>query len=624
MNKKLAFLSVLLASVFAGCSSDEPVAPDNSFDDTYDGQAYMRVRIAMPDEASSRADGDPAFVNGTAEEQAIKEIGLKFYNADGSFYGYGLPVQDPTVNEQEPGGGNVEGKVATAVIVLQINSNAPKPTHVVAYVNCGETWKQEGSEPNINDIDKTMPEVYTTYGDKKYYAMTSSNYRVSGTGLASFIQGYQTSVPPTSFKSSEAEAMESGVPVDLYVERLATKVKVGTAKTEGGADMTPDELTNGDYKLKFVIDGYSLGGVNHESYMVKHILQDWTVEWLWNGWNDQDKHRCYWAYDINYNNAINNPPTLDYVSYNEVRSGLPGTKAGAWMYTAENTLAGMGASSATGTDKATEADPKATELNRYLFQPFAYVIGHYEVTKGDNKLEGEDAPAYLYEYAGKIFEEDAMITHMQQTIGTVLYKKTQQTESKIVFEGVNMKNLGFIELGSYNPNPTLDLDNKKVDASLVCLQLTAAATDLALGEYYIKNPNYNPSSTGNEGKDNEEYITATRENVTPLLLQSKTQAYGFKYDDNCAGTGAKGYLAYFPVLIEHLNTAHKDGESASGYYGVVRNHCYNITINSIKGLGIGIFNPDVDIIPKDKLKPLYLAATFNVLSWRVVGQSVDL
>jgi len=614
MKKSLFFMPLVAALAFTSCSSDEPLISDNGFDGTYDGQAYMRVRIAMPDGVTARAEGDtPTFVNGTPEEQAIKEIGLKFYNADGSFYGYGIPVEEATVTPTTPTtDNNVEGTVNEAVIVLQINSNAPKPTHVVAYVNCGDSWKSEGSEPNINEIDKIKPSITTKYGDTYYYAMTSSNYNnVSGTGVATFTPGYQTQIDPESFKPTEDEAIADGVPVDIYVERLAAKVKVNTAT----ADMKASTVTNGEYTLDFVIDGYSLGGTNIDSYYIKHVSDQWNATSLWEGWNSTDLHRCYWSMDMNYNNAINNPPTLDYVSYNEVRSGLPGTKTDTWMYTAENTFIGMAEPKVTTDTKDTHAAPRAddvTELNRYLFQPFAYVIGHYVVKKNGVEVTGADAP-YLYECAGKILPEDAMLDYMQQTIGTVLYTRKQISPDKAEYRGVNLKDAGLIKIGSY-------VKNGVTDASLVCLQWTENATEAELNKYYIKKQN----TTAGDDKADSDYEMATTENVKDLLKQSETQAYGFKYDENCGGTGAKGYLAYFPILIKHLNTGARDGEAARGYYGVVRNHCYAITINKITGLGIGIFNPDVDIIPKDKIKPLYLAATFNILSWRVVGQQVDL
>lgn len=600
MNKNFAFLSVLLASVLAGCSSDEPIAPENRFDETYDGQAYMRVRISMADDATARA-GD--FEEGTAEEQAIKEVGLKFYNSDGSFYGYGIPVEDPEIESSTTTG--IDGTIKDAVIVLHINSNAPKPTHVVAFVNCGDGWKQDNSssEPKIDIIDGIKPSITTEYGGTKYYAMTSSNYNNSDiTGVAEFVQGYQVPINPDSFKPTEEDAKAETVPVEIYVERLAAKVKVKTAP-----NMTPATIENGDYTLDFTIDGYSLGGVNSKSYYIKNLNSLWSVTTLWNGWNAPELHRCYWAWDINYDNAINNPPSLDYVSYEEVRNSLAGSKdEDNWLYTAENTLIGMSAPKTAETQDV-QAAPRAedvTTLNRYLFQPFAYVFGHYVVKKNGTLLTGD----YLYECAGKILPKDAMLNYLQQTIGTVLYTKTLKGD-KFEYNGVNLVSEGLVKLGSY-----VNSKGEK-DASLVCLQLTDKATEQELNKYYIKKQN----TTSGSDKADSDYDQATLENVKPLLKQSETQAYGFKYDAT-----AGGYLAYFPILIKHLNTGAGTSEDARGYYGVVRNHCYYITINSITGLGIGIFDPDVDIIPRDKIKPLYLAAKFNVLSWRVVNQNVDL
>lgn len=608
MKKSLFFMPLIAAMAFTSCTSDEPLIDgDNSFDGSYDGQAYMRVRIAMPDNAVTRAD----FVNGTAEEQAIKDIGLKFYNADGSFYGYGLPMGDVTVNATTPTeGNNVEGKVGEAVIVLQINSNAPKPTHVVAFANCGENWKMT-PEPDIDQIDKTMTGVTNTYEDgKAYYAMTSSNYRVDNQGQVAFVQGYQTQVSPNSFKPTSEEALAEGVPVDIYVERLAAKVRVN--KADG---MTPDKITNGDYTLDFEIDGYALGGTNSESYYIKHIIDQWSATTLWNGWNAPTDHRCFWAADMNYTNLITTPPTLGYVSYDEVKNDLT-SNVNKWIYSTENTQTSLlGEPKSTNDALLAPTRAGSDDLNRYLFQEFAYVIGHYTVRKNGVELTGADAP-YLYEYAGKILPHDAMLQFMQNSIGNVLYVKTQEGDKAAVYTAIDMVDKGYLEIGSYGN-----------DASLVCLELKSTVTDSELQQYYIKKQADTPETSDDTNADSDFVQVKSRADITPLLKQSAVQAYGFKYEANCANTGKGGYLAYFPVLIKHLNTTLPDakyGEDSRGYYGVVRNHCYDITINSIKGLGIGIFNPDVKIIPKDKIKPLYLGATFNILSWRVVNQYVNL
>jgi hypothetical protein len=81
---------------------------------------------------------------------------------------------------------------------------------------------------------------------------------------------------------------------------------------------------------------------------------------------------------------------------------------------------------------------------------------------------------------------------------------------------------------------------------------------------------------------------------------------------------------YFFVDIEHFGTY--DGNLLKGF---VRNHQYEITINSISGWGtpgdIGIGGGTEDpIIPEDPEDESYVAATINILKWKVVSQNVDL
>ena len=73
--------------------------------------------------------------------------------------------------------------------------------------------------------------------------------------------------------------------------------------------------------------------------------------------------------------------------------------------------------------------------------------------------------------------------------------------------------------------------------------------------------------------------------------------------------------AYYYTDVAHLGTAK----------GIVRNHYYQIEVNSIKGFGTPVYDPDsefVPVVPEDT--QTYLAARINVLSWRIVKQTVDL
>lgn len=96
-------------------------------------------------------------------------------------------------------------------------------------------------------------------------------------------------------------------------------------------------------------------------------------------------------------------------------------------------------------------------------------------------------------------------------------------------------------------------------------------------------------------------------------------------------TNARHYVdseGYFFVPIEH-NTSEAE---ANGYYGVVRNHSYVLTINKINGLAApmdddytGEEGGDTPIVPDpEDLKEAYIQASINVLSWHVVNQGVEL
>ena len=58
--------------------------------------------------------------------------------------------------------------------------------------------------------------------------------------------------------------------------------------------------------------------------------------------------------------------------------------------------------------------------------------------------------------------------------------------------------------------------------------------------------------------------------------------------------------------------------------GVVRNHVYKLTFKSIEGMGIPVPSEDLVIDPETMSEEYYsLNATVNILSWKIVEQSVD-
>lgn len=573
---KKAILGALFAgAMLASCSNDDSIINGG---DPFDGdQAFVKVRIAMADNSGhgTRATTDEGYVNGTPTEQKVYSLGFKFYKADGTFYGYGETINNPTTNANGNAGTtgqNIEAFV-DATVVLKVAEGGTKPAYVVTYVNC-DNYKAT-TEPNMSDITATATataDITTGEGESattsEKFRMTTSNYRNLSTE-ANAKDGYATPVSPDKFYESAAAATAENNYVDIYVERLAAKVTVAE-----GTGMTNETITRGDYTLDFTVKGFQLGGINTSSYLIKNLETSWNATTPWDGWQNTSDSRSFWAKDANYDYA---ETTLDYAAYKEIVA--KGTDAA--VYCDENTFAARGNST----------------VNRYKVQPFAYVMGAYTVKKNGTPVTDE----YLYDYAGGIYPQTEMINIMQSAVGnTIVYTHNETDNTK--YDGKSLADK--VKIVSY-----VD-DNDVTDASRVMLQLI---DNVDLTGLLVKNP---------DAEATEKYIEATPELVNNALKKSKVTAVGFKYD---ASKG--GYLAYFPVLIEHLNYKTTLAEGATqpvGAFGIVRNHVYQLTITEIKNLGIGVFNPDVDIIPDDKVKEYYLGAKINILSWKVVNQTVKL
>lgn len=116
-------------------------------------------------------------------------------------------------------------------------------------------------------------------------------------------------------------------------------------------------------------------------------------------------------------------------------------------------------------------------------------------------------------------------------------------------------------------------------------------------------------------KNGDAYAPATANDINTLLAGSESShPYVAQYykDGKC----------YYFVNIDQSSIA---SAAAHTYDGVVRNHIYDLTLNSIKGIGTPVFDPDDVIIPErpDVENLYYLAAQINVLAWKVVSQTVN-
>lgn len=132
--------------------------------------------------------------------------------------------------------------------------------------------------------------------------------------------------------------------------------------------------------------------------------------------------------------------------------------------------------------------------------------------------------------------------------------------------------------------------------------------------------------------DNTWAANEKRYEVYACLAKGAPQFYTKKADgtgmNEVAASVINDKLDTYPVRVwtegatyYYVNIAHLGGLDA-----VVRNHWYNISINSISGFGTPVYDGDDIIFPQvpDNDKDTYIAAEINILSWKVVSQDVEL
>ena len=553
----------------AGCSNDD-VAVENSQSNIVqeDGQAYMNVRVTMGNGLGSRAE-EGEYEQGEPGEQTIHSIYFVFYDDNGNWVANGIPAGSTNVSE---GTDNIDA-IADAVVALSLPEGSPYPTQVVAYVNIPDAATQFGGKDlgDVNTNGGSAGENTGSIGARATIlpgngatvASTTTGFMMTNSTYLSEggTEQIATPVSRNNFFDTEDAAREAN-PVDIYVERLAAKVSITNNA------IVEDVTTVGGYKLHFNAEGFALSGTNTQEYYLKHIQTAWSA-WTW-GWNEPDDFRCFWAEDPNYS-AENAATGLEHVSYDAAAS------MASPQYCMENTMVG-------------------TAAPDYSTTTYLLLVGYYSVVNGEGETvdltaNGNDGNLYMYN-------------------GTA-YLSTELLER--LLDEIQQKNPTFLAYVA-NTDPTTSEQSPYVQADADAYELvTTAENEVTTVKLQLKNEADTYYTTTNPS-DADSYTLISDENY---------KTFNNKLAEAVAGTidGYKGGKAYFAMPIEHFGGQEGD---ATGTYGIVRNHSYQLTITLVSGLGEGVFQPEKPIIPSDEQKTYYMAARLNVLSWKTVGnQNVE-
>lgn len=350
-------------------------------------------------------------------------------------------------------------------------------------------------------------------------------------------------------------------PVDIYVERVVAKVRA-KQKTGGITNNVVKITVDGvEHSYTINIDGIALSNRSDKAYLLKSLTGYSNNKWTW---NDKTNFRSFWEVMPGKKDGADQV-TVQKVSWNDID--------GDGHYNAEATP---------GNYCFTQYIlPNTFEKTGDVINTSIMVAAHLTET-----VDGTTKNADLVWIRGGYTTDKGALNVIASAVQTkfAYYKKTGESSYKeLEFSDFEWKG----ETG--------------VGYSCYAQLKTEFGTDNKIYEFTGVTP---------------AEVTDGVSKVNNYLKSKDNSLYARKYTDG---------KSYYFVEIEHV-AATGSGETATpAINGIVRNHIYDLTLNSIAGPGIPVFDPADKNIPQEpEGENLYfLGARVNVLDWRIVSQGVE-
>ncbi len=619
MKTKRFILGMMACAALCACSDDP--SENGSVKPTLTGdQAYLTVRINYANDTRANDAGLEYGIDPTEHE--IKSADFYFYDEKGVFVSQANVWDGGKPNTD--GDTNIEFK-GESVVVLKGLEGKGYPKYMVTVLNAPGSFTPGAT---LKEMETKMAGDYKN--SNGYFIMSTTSYKHAASATdptpADFTY-FVTEITADNFETEPVADPKNAVVV--YVERLAAKVTLNfdneTLKPVGentyaikvtvaGDDNQDNESTEGDgtqttpgigaEEMYVEILGWGLTATTQDSYMMKNIDTNWNLAWQTeNGtaydWNDAIRFRSYWGMSYNYGTGTypdsanaTADATLKYLSANDVTK-LTNNKLGNSQYCNEN-----------------------TNTKEIVTEYFTDAVTNILLIA---KLTAPDGSELNYvKYRGVLYKEVDFIKYVLnriQYVGTLdlnVWTKTGEGEGAV-----------FTQIDETR----FELEHKGDGVVVVKMKKLAEGEKL-----YALNAGATPDENGQyaETDFSEIDLTVAEGETLPAIIKDIDTALA-AFDANNKATGFKGGLMYYTIPIEHLNNAANIEEEGKTYkpegrYGVVRNHHYKVTVNSLVRLGQGIYDPDEVVIPGggDPKETYYVGATINVLSWKVVDQTVGL
>lgn len=573
MRIKHFFGLAVLAAMTASCSSNnELVNGGNGSGENESGVSYASFSINLPTTRGTRADGDPTFDNGDANEYKVNDATLLLFKKDATTGKYQFKESVDLGNMEPWTSSSTDGITTTAKLTAKITK--------------AEVGSDKGYYALIilNNNSKTAAKIKEPTDDQTYEEWSKDDKKANATNYLKHDNGFfmanapkyvagapETLVEIKNIYASKQQA-ENSTATTVYVERGLAKVSLAS-----GSEKKHVDITKGNYKDdKVDITGWTLDVTNTKTYPV-HVTDGlWADTWKTTttpaATNDATMERfhdtkltefprVYWGLDPNYSKDFATVADCEgefkMATTADFKKGEDAKKA---QYCLENTF---------DIDHMVQG-----QTTRVLFSAKYTPAGF---------SDGETF--YKMGNSSQLWNADKVVAQIKAKAMEVL-SEADETKVKVTLDA-----------------PTNDLT--KAGVHLVAAANVTHVGGAALEEVEVDNINKKLGFKKATATDAEVGLSTFDSGVSYYIARVKH--FG---DDLTKWEGGNA-------------TYNSNNANWLGRYGVLRNNWYELSVNSVSGPGY----PDVPKVnPKDPDDEnwQYINVSVKILSWAKRTQKVDL
>lgn len=573
MRIKHFFGLAVIAAMTASCSSNnELVNGGNGSGENESGVSYASFSINLPTTRGTRADGDPTFDNGDANEYKVNDATLLLFKKDATTGKYQFKESVDLGNMEPWTSSSTDGITTTAKLTAKITK--------------AEVGSDKGYYALIilNNNSKTAAKITEPADDQTYEEWSKDDKKANATNYLKHDNGFfmanapkyvagapETLVEIKNIYASKQQA-ENSTATTVYVERGLAKVSLAS-----GSEKKHVDITKGNYKDdKVDITGWTLDVTNTKTYPV-HVTDGlWADTWKTTttptATNDATMERfhdtkltefprVYWGLDPNYSKDFATVADCEgefkMATTADFKKGEDAKKA---QYCLENTF---------DIDHMVQG-----QTTRVLFSAKYTPAGF---------SDGETF--YKMGNSSQLWNADKVVAQIKAKAMEVL-SEADETKVKVTLDA-----------------PTNDLT--KAGVHLVAAANVTHVGGAALEEVEVDNINKKLGFKKATATDAEVGLSTFESGVSYYIARVKHFGDDLtKWEDGNA-------------------TYNSNNANWLGRYGVLRNNWYELSVNSVSGPGY----PDVPKVnPKDPDDEnwQYINVSVKILSWAKRTQKVDL